>query len=272
MPNALRTDPISRDEWGSEHGRGDLDPGAEKRVVIHHSFRPALEADATPDEERAAVLGIERFHVESNGWAGIGYNWLVAPSGRIYEGRGWKFKGAHAGPVNGESIGVCLLIDGSQTDPSDRSIAAIRDLIADGVALGEISPDYVLSGHRDHMDRTCPGDKVYARLQAFRHDAGGPRPEVVARPEAHPAEDDTLRLDKIEIPRREHVDLIARQSHLSADAIGPGLRVAELLLRGVGAAAGARGRGVPTAVADALAAWRRGRSQDVDETSPLPPV
>src|SRR5690606_21800431 len=110
MPDSLRTAPVPRERWGAEHGRGDLDPGPEKRVVIHHSFRPALDPNATPEEERAAVRAIERFHVENNGWAGIGYNWLVAPSGRIYEGRGWKFRGAHAGPVNGESIGICLLI------------------------------------------------------------------------------------------------------------------------------------------------------------------
>lgn len=167
----------SRTTWGAEHGTGSRDPGPEPRVVIHHSFRPALEADATPEQERSAVRGIERFHVENNGWAGIGYNFLVAPSGRIYEGRGWKFRGAHAGPVNGESIGVCLLIDGQETEPTAAMIGAVRSLIRLGVEQDEISADYVVSGHRDHMERTCPGDLVYERLQEFRHDATAEVPE-----------------------------------------------------------------------------------------------
>jgi hypothetical protein len=275
MPDTtLRTDPVSRDDWGAEHGRGAADPGPEPRVVIHHAFKPALEPNATPEEERAAVRGIERFHVENNGWAGIGYNWLVAPSGRIYEGRGWKFRGAHAGPVNGESIGVCLMIDGGKTEPNQATIQAVRDLIADGIILGEISPDYVLSGHRDHMDRTCPGDKVYARLQEFRHDAGGrpPEPEIVSRPASDPAADDMLRLDRIEIPRREHIDLIAREAGMERDSLGPGLRVAELLLRGVGAAAGGREGTIATTVADALGEWQRSRAGEADARTPSPPI
>jgi len=272
MPDSLRTAPVPRERWGAEHGRGDLDPGPEKRVVIHHSFRPALDPNATPEEERAAVRAIERFHVENNGWAGIGYNWLVAPSGRIYEGRGWKFRGAHAGPVNGESIGICLLIDGGVTDPPETAIQAVRDLVADGVELGEISRDYVVSGHRDHMPRTCPGDRVYARLQEFRHDAAGaspdeelePIPDVVpevvgGRPEPHPAEDDTLRIDRIEVPRREHIDLIAREQNLPFDLIGPGLEVAEVLLRGVAAGSDSRAGSVVSVIADAISDWSRQR-------------
>lgn len=165
---------IQRAEWGAKFGLGSEDPGPEKRVVIHHSYRPALLASATMSQEAAAVRGIEKHHTLTNGWVGIGYNFLVAPSGRVFEGRGWKYRGAHAGPVNGESIGICLLIDGTITEPGDQVVKAVRDLISIGLALGEITDDYKISGHRDHMNRTCPGDKVYARLQTFRHDIPHP--------------------------------------------------------------------------------------------------
>lgn len=168
-------DIITRREWGARHGTGDPDPGPEHRVVIHHSYRPALSPEASPLEEAMAVRSIERYHVEQNGWAGIGYNFLVAPSGRIYEGRGWKFRGAHAGPINGESIGICLLIDGQTTQPRPALIHSVRELIRLGLELREIAPGYQVSGHRDHMaGRTCPGDRVYARLREFRHDAAQP--------------------------------------------------------------------------------------------------
>lgn len=160
---------IARSAWGAKHGRGALDPGPEPRVVIHHSYRPALRPDATPAEERAAWASIERHHVVNNGWAGIGYSFGVAPSGRVYEGRGWEYRGAHAGPVNGESIGICLLIDGNVTEPTAAMVGAVRRLIRLGLDLGEIAQGYTVSGHRDHMaGRTCPGEKVYRVLESFR--------------------------------------------------------------------------------------------------------
>lgn len=163
-----------REEWGAKAGRGSMDPGPEEHVVIHHSYRPALLPAMSVSQERAAIRGIERYHTapepRGNGWEGIGYNFLVAPSGRVYEGRGWKYRGAHAGPVNRNSIGVCLLIDGTTMDPNKEMIDSVRELIADGIALGEIAPDYRITGHRDWMDRTCPGGLVYKRLHEFRHD------------------------------------------------------------------------------------------------------
>lgn len=165
---------VTRQEWGAKFGSGVLDPGPEQHVVIHHSYIPSLTAEATPAQERAAWRGIERFHVKVNEWDGIGYNFGAAQSGRLYEGRGWSYRGSHAGPVNGKSIGICILIDGTTTEPTDQVIIAVRSLISEGIRNNEISPTYKVSGHRDWMkERTCPGDKLYARLQEFRHDAGG---------------------------------------------------------------------------------------------------
>lgn len=165
---------ITREDWGASHGTGALDPGPERRVVIHNSYKPALSPDATIAEEVAAVAAIERYHATVKEWDGIGYNFLFAPSGRVYEGRGWKFRGAHAGPVNGDSIGMCLLIDGETTEPTEAMTRSVREVIKMGVDLGELSPNYLISGHRDHMPgRTCPGSKVYVNLVAFY-----PEPEV----------------------------------------------------------------------------------------------
>lgn len=163
----------TRAKWGARRGRGSLDPGPEANVVIHNSYRPALSPSATVAEEIAAVLQIERFHTDpvprGRGWAGIGYNWLVAPSGRVYEGRGWKYRGAHAGLINGDSIGICLLIDGTTTEPTPAMMQSTRHLISIGVELGELRSDYKISGHRDHKATECPGDLVYARLEEFYH-------------------------------------------------------------------------------------------------------
>lgn len=165
---------VTRHEWKAAGGLGGLDPGPEKNVVIHNSHKPALTDRATLTDEIKAWRGIESYHVDHNKWKGIGYNFGASPTGRILEGRGWKYRGSHAGPINGDSIGICLLIDGQTTEPTAKMIGAVRDLIRVGIELGEIASDYKISGHRDWMKRTCPGDKVYARLAEFRHDYAEP--------------------------------------------------------------------------------------------------
>lgn len=44
-------------------------------------------------------------------WNDIGYNFLVAPTGDVFEGRGWGVKGAHAVKYNSKSVGICLIGD-----------------------------------------------------------------------------------------------------------------------------------------------------------------
>lgn len=174
---------ITRHDWQATHGVGSLDPGPEGNVVIHHTYKPALLASATKEQEAAAVLGIEHHHTHVQKWAGIGYNFLVAPSGRIYEGRGWKYRGSHAGPINGDSIGIALMIDGNRQTPSDAMIASVQQLIAMGVRLGEIATGYKISGHRDHMARECPGDIIYGMLDQFYPPPSVAIPDVDVIPE-----------------------------------------------------------------------------------------
>lgn len=249
---------IPRSVWGAMYGTGDKDPGPEGRVVIHHSYKPALDRTASYDEEAAAVRGIEGYHVAENGWAGIGYNWLVAPSGRVFEGRGWKYRGAHAGPVNGDSIGICLLINGTVQQPTREAIAAVRHMISEGVRLEEIREDYTISGHRDHMARTCPGDLVYARLAEFRHDAGlaeipAPSGEL-AVPTAEPPAPEPPNLERIIVPTPAHIDEAVRvSSRWDADRVRDGIALVEVLLRGM--QRGNVKHVAPALIANVLSEW-----------------
>ena len=53
-------------------------------AVVHHT---AGGVPTTPAKSAAMVRGIEVYHVRSNGWNDIGYNFLVDPFGQIFEGR-----------------------------------------------------------------------------------------------------------------------------------------------------------------------------------------
>ena len=159
---------LLREEWGSIYEPETLDPGEEGMVVIHHAASPHLPAGTALSAEIAAIQNIERFHVHDRGWQAIGYNWLITLNGHVFEGRGWAFKGAHAGEVNGKSIGICFVMDGQNNDLTPAAIEACQELIAQGIKLGEVSPTFEMVGHRDVKSTTCPGMKIYPRLEDLR--------------------------------------------------------------------------------------------------------
>ncbi|MGH7481350.1 MAG: peptidoglycan recognition protein family protein [Longimicrobiales bacterium] len=172
MPVTARLNYASRAEWGAAHGRGRrLHGGPLELVIVHHSWRPHLDAWASPEEEAASVRGIERFHAVENGWAGIGYQWLACQSGRIYEGRGWDRSGAHTAGYNSVSVGICLLIDGNAHSPTSEAMDAIELVIRAGVDTGHLERRYQVRGHGDYAEHKrcpgptcCPGNFVYPLL------------------------------------------------------------------------------------------------------------
>ena len=59
------------------------------RVFIHHgagSLPPCTNQEACS----SIWKGYQNYHMDSNGWDDIGYNWGVGEDGRVYEGRGWN--------------------------------------------------------------------------------------------------------------------------------------------------------------------------------------
>ena len=75
------------------------------------------------------VLGICRFHRNSNGWDDVGYNFLVDKYGQIFEGRAGGVDqpvvGAQAQGWNAQSTGIANL--GTYTDVPQTERGAQRD-------------------------------------------------------------------------------------------------------------------------------------------------
>ena len=122
----------------SKRGTTDL-------LILHHSGTTTC----TPD-------GVHSWHV-GNGWAGIGYHYLVRKDGTIYRGRPEDTVGAHAYGVNSHSIGVCF--EGNyQVEPTmpAAQLAAGQALVADIKRRWGITK---VIGHKDVAGSTtdCPG-------------------------------------------------------------------------------------------------------------------
>lgn len=157
---------IRREEWGAQHGRGNATAGAKLHLYVHHSADDRVTEASTTAQEHAVLQAIEHYHARlltpSN--PRIGYTYLIAPSGRIYEGTGRGRVGAHTAGRNSSGYGVCLLMDGRKGPPTPAMLEAFDWLRDDLVRSGDLHRQHDLLGHRDVVATECPGDHVYQAI------------------------------------------------------------------------------------------------------------
>ena len=200
---------VSRAEWGAASCAPRRSPkyGQARVAFVHHTV---TLNDYSREEAPAAVLGICRYHRNSNGWDDIGYNFLVDKYGTLYEGRAGGVDrpvvGAQAQGFNAQSTSVSNIGDFTSVPQTQVALQAMARLIRWKLPL-EGSPTagkVVLtsaggatnrwragtpvslnrvSGHRDGNNTACPGSALYAQLPALRSMVGNlqPSPEASAR-------------------------------------------------------------------------------------------
>lgn len=130
-------------------------------IIVHCSATAPGWMAGLPVEEQAAE--IDRWH-KGNGWAGIGYHYVIGRDGNVATGRPIEQDGAHVAGRNKGTIGVCL-IGGRGSSANDQpeqhytheQLAALHGLI-EGLRLqyGEVP----VSGHNQFAAKACPGFNV----------------------------------------------------------------------------------------------------------------
>jgi hypothetical protein len=65
------------------------------------------------------------------GWGDVGYNYMIGPGGRIYEGRDLAYDGAHVSGHNGGNIGIAMLGDYSDRPLTKQQVQSLRALLMD---------------------------------------------------------------------------------------------------------------------------------------------
>ena len=123
---------------------------ATRRIVIHH----AASSFTTTWQD------IHQWHLK-NGWAGIGYHYVIHADGIIYRGRPEGKVGAHAyqdakHEANSDGIGICLVGNFMLTQPTTPQLDSLVELVRD---IWTRYPDIPVVGHREVMATSCPGDR-----------------------------------------------------------------------------------------------------------------
>ena len=167
-----------RDQWcQSQNCPTDITPIITdvSHLIIHHSAGANSSSDWP-----AVVHSIWNYHVNTNGWDDIGYNWLIDPNGVIYEGRADNIQGAHFCGLNPNTMGICVMGTYSEEQPAAQALESITRLFAWKSCQENINPEgldyhpplddeiFTVSGHMDGCATACPGDELYALLPEIR--------------------------------------------------------------------------------------------------------
>nr|WP_146111288.1 peptidoglycan recognition protein [Streptomyces sp. QL37] len=197
---------VTREEWGADESINDegpiyLEGGVIKAVFVHHTTNASYDCS----ESAAIVRALHVFHVKTNGWRDLGYNFLVDKCGKIFEGRqggiDQPVQGAHTYGFNSESTSVAIIGDYTNAGAPNVALEATARMAA--YKLGQYGGDPAgsttlvagatqknysgtqfvagqsysfkqISGHRDGFNTECPGMKLYPQLPAIRTLAAGP--------------------------------------------------------------------------------------------------
>lgn len=142
---------------------GDYLDGIFTTVVLHHSV--IYEGD-----DVSTMHEIQRLHQEDNGWADVGYHYVIGKQGAVYEGRDIHARGVHVAGYNSGTLGVCLMGNFMEEQPTESQIKSARELIQ---WLAPVLGLTHLGNHRAFNPTTrCPGDNLVQFASAFATNAG----------------------------------------------------------------------------------------------------
>src|SRR4051812_39636375 len=216
---------IGRDAWGAAAVPPRTGPsyGDVQLAYVHHTVTTNSYG---PQDSAAMVVGIAKFHRDTNGWNDIGYNFLVDQYGQIFEGRAGGIDqpviGAHTQGFNSHSTGVAILGTFTSAPPSAAALDAVARIVAwklsihgapiEGTVVvtsagGDVNRWRAgtpvtfqrISGHRDADATSCPGNALYALLGDIRVRA---RPWTFTPVAAAPAVQASLPADRTAVPYR----------------------------------------------------------------------
>jgi hypothetical protein len=165
----------SRDQWQAPNTSVSYRYADVTHLIVHHAA-----STNTSNNWANVVLSIWNFHVNTNNFSDIAYNWLIDPNGVLYEGRGGgnNVVGAHFCGKNTNTMGVCMLGNLSTVEPTEAALKTLRQILFWKSCDSKINPMTQsthsgvninnISGHRDGCATECPGNFMYPKLLELR--------------------------------------------------------------------------------------------------------
>uniref|UniRef100_A0A182N1R7 Peptidoglycan recognition protein family domain-containing protein n=1 Tax=Anopheles dirus TaxID=7168 RepID=A0A182N1R7_9DIPT len=166
-PKPLRL--VTRTEWLAQPPREELTDLKlpVNNVIIAHT---ATEGCTTQQACKALVQSMQRYHMNTNKYGDIGYNYLIGGDGSVYEGRGWSKVGAHTKDYNTYSQGIAFIGNYETNDhPTEAQMQQLETLLHNGTASGWLAGDYKLFGALQLKTTISPGKFLMEALRKLKH-------------------------------------------------------------------------------------------------------
>ncbi len=186
----------SRAEWGADESLRHGTPsyaGSVRAVTVHHT---ASTNDYSAEDVPRLIRGFYAYHVKSQGWSDIGYNFLVDRFGTVWEGRAGGTSraviGSHAGGFNTGTVGISMIGTYETVAPSKELLESVAQVAAWRLSLAGVDPRGSLTmtsggstryaagtpvplptvfAHRQVSMTSCPGTLGFAALPQIRERA-----------------------------------------------------------------------------------------------------
>lgn len=128
-------------------------------IVLHHT--------GNQNDDDLSAQEINASH-QAQGWACIGYHYVIRKNGTIEEGRPHWTIGAHAYGENSHTIGIHVCGNFETEIPTSAQIESLAMLLAN------LCTDYGLPvdrqhivGHRELMPTACPGNNLFRKIDTI---------------------------------------------------------------------------------------------------------
>ena len=164
QPGVPKPPIVSAQEWGSmPQPIPDSRKHTPKYITIHHAG-VLWEGKTTPDK---FVKNMQSWGQKEKNWPDLPYHFLIAPDGRIFEGRALAYEpDTNTKYELAGNIGVEMMGDFNRQRPSEAQLRSCVALVAWLAQELNVAPEHI-RGHNDAApgQTSCPGKDFYRYLE-----------------------------------------------------------------------------------------------------------
>ena len=160
-----------RSQWNARPIRSNVSPMTRiTKITVHHTGDAWDEVRLQPNASR--ILFYQKIHQDKNGWADIGYHFIIDRGGRIWECRPLRYQGAHAGNnlLNQGNIGISLIGNYNVQRLTPAQAESLVNLLDRLCSFYGISPSMGITTHKEIRPGTteCPGYNLQIFMDQYR--------------------------------------------------------------------------------------------------------
>jgi hypothetical protein len=143
-----------------------------KRITVHHEGNAFYgSSDQSAIARRLSNIRSGHINRRPEGFADIGYHYIVDPAGRVWAGRDLRYQGAHVERNNENNLGIMVMGNFEEQQPTRAQLETLEAFVVDQMHTYNVPANRVFT-HREIGKSVCPGRNLQRFMVAQRSPAG----------------------------------------------------------------------------------------------------